>query len=315
MYWTRAITVLLVGARLALPQGENVNARIRRLLPSPEREQALAALGTHDYKRLEQLVTTSPNVANSPQMLPLEGAVAFLASDMSGAAQYFQSANQLIPLAETDAFTWAMALVKLGNNDGSREIISRLQAAHPGNPLYSYWLGKIDYDQRRYDDAIVKLQEALKLDPRSARAWDSLGLAYDMQGKADEAQTALGKAAALNRTLDHPSPWPPHDLGYLLLRVNRPGEAETLLRESLRYDPALYEAHYHLGRALEKDGQDEAAIEEYRLAVAADKSAAEACYSLAILYRKLHRAAQASEMFDEYKRRKQLEGGAATEQR
>lgn len=315
MYWMRTIAVLLVCARLALPQGDSLNARIRRLLPSPQREQALAALEAHDYVRLQQLVTTLPDIDKSAQLLPLKGAIAFLASNMSGAAQYFQSANQLMPLTETDAFTWAMALVKLGNNDGSRTIISKLQADHSGNPLYIYWLGKIDYNQRRYDDAIVKLREALKLDPSSARAWDSLGLAYDMQGNAEEAQTALEKAAALNRTLDHPSPWPPHDLGYLLLRVNRAQEAEALLRESLRYDPALYEAHYHLGRALEKGGRDEQAIEEYKLAVVADQSASEACYSLGILYRKLNQTADASAMFDEYKKRKKLEGSAAPEGR
>ena len=315
MYLTRAICVLLLSVRLAWAQGDNLSARIGRLVPSPQREQALAALDARDYKRLQQVVTTIPDSGKGAQMLPLKGAIAFLASDMSGAARYFQTANQLLPLTETDAFTWAMALVKLGNNDGSRAIISKLLAAHSGNALYSYWLGKIDYDQRRYDDAIVQLHETLKLDPASARAWDSLGLAYDMQGKADEAQTALGKAVVLNRALDHPSPWPPHDLGYLLLRVNHPAEAETLLSESLRYDPALYEAHYHLGRALEKEGRDESAIEQYKLAVAADQSGAEACYSLAILFRKLNRTAEATQMFDEYKRRKQRESGAVTERR
>ncbi len=36
------------------------------------------------------------------------------------------------------------------------------------------------------------------------------------------------------------------------------------LRESLRYDPAFSQSHYHLGRALEKEGLDEAAVEEYK---------------------------------------------------
>src|SRR5947209_1932184 len=253
MLWTRTIAALLVSAALAWSQSESLQARLHRLLPALQSDQAATALHAHEYNRLQQIVVSvRPNQSDRADLLALQGAVAFLAGNMTEAAQFFESANSEKPLIESDVFTWAMALVKLGNDDASRRILSKLQQDHPGSSLYIYWLAKIDYNQRRYDDAVSKLQQALQLDPRSVRAWDSLGLAFDMQGRTQDAQAALQKAATLNRALEHPSAWPPHDLGYLLLRLGKTEEAEADLRESLRYDPAFVEAHYHLGRTLEK---------------------------------------------------------------
>ena len=93
-------------------------------------------------------------------------------------------------------------------------------------------------------------------------------------------------------------------LDYLLLRMDRFEEAESALREALRYEPNFAEAHYHLGRVLEKEGQTEAAVGEYEKAVAMDVSAAEPCYSLGLLYQKMHRTAEAEKMFAEFRKRK-----------
>ena len=88
------------------------------------------------------------------------------------------------------------------------------------------------------------------------------------------------------------------------MRASRWVEAECALREALRYDPALAQAHYHLGRALEKQGRATQAIAEYKSAMAADRASPDSCYSLAMLYRKLHRSSEAAAMFAEYKARR-----------
>jgi tetratricopeptide (TPR) repeat protein len=198
-----------------------------------------------------------------------------------------------------------MALVNLGDGVGSRKLLNQLFEQHPDRPIYIYWLGKLDYDAHRYEDAAAELQKAVALDPNSSRAWDSLGLTFDMQGLAEQAHEAFEKAVVLNREQTHPSPWPPHNLGYWLLRMNRTQQAEAALRESLRYNPSLAQSHYHLGRTLEKEGRQPEAAHEYLTAVNTDARSADACYSLAILYRKLHRNADADAMFTEYKKRRQ----------
>lgn len=217
-------------------------------------------------------------------------------------------ARPVAPSAEAANFMDAMELVKAGKDDQARSLLMDLSTKHPDKPIYIYWLGRLDYDQRRYQEAVAKLRKAAELDPTSARIQDSLGNALDMQGLTDQALATFKHAVELNHSLAHPSPWPPHDLGYLLLRMERLKEAEASLRESLRYDPKLAQTHWYLGRTLEKQGQDTEAIKEYKQAVSADPASADACYSLAMLYRKLHREPDAQAMFAEYKRRKS--GGA-----
>jgi len=224
---------------------------------------------------------------------------------MAPAVTAFQQASAIAPLTEPDSFTLAMALVKLGDDASARAALMRLSEKRPDNAIYIYWLGRLDYDQRRYQEAVAKFEKATKLDPQSARAWDSLGLAFDMQGQTQQAHDAFQRAVALNRNQEHRSPWPPHDLGYLLLRMDDVKDAEVALRESLRYDPNFAQAHYHLGRALEKEQRDNEAIDEYKRAVSLDSTSPDTCYSLAMLYRKLDRNAEAEAMFAEYRKRKQ----------
>jgi Flp pilus assembly protein TadD len=197
-----------------------------------------------------------------------------------------------------------MSLANLGDTAGARVELDTLNHLRPEQPLYLYWLARLDYYQRRYEDSIAKLRRVLELDPQSSRAEDNLGLALDMLGRSDEAQAEFAKAVTLNRNLKPPSPWPPHNLGYLLLRLEKLEGAEKALRESLQYDPRFSQSHYHLGRVLEKQGRDTEAIDEYRAAISLDSAQAEPYYSLGLLYRRLKRAREADAAFAEYKRRK-----------
>jgi len=89
-----------------------------------------------------------------------------------------------------------------------------------------------------------------------------------------------------------------------LLRLEKLEAAEKALRESLQYDPGFAQAHYHLGRVLEKQERDAAAIDEYRAAISLDPAQAEPYYSLGLLYRRLNRGSEADAAFAEYRRRK-----------
>ena len=69
-----------------------------------------------------------------------------------------------------------------------------------------------------------------------------------------------------------------------------------LLREALRADPSLSDAHYYLAEGLSNLGQGEDAIHEYELAIAADPTnerAMSAYYRLSQLYRDRHDTANA----------------------
>jgi tetratricopeptide (TPR) repeat protein len=300
--------VLAVTALLA--QSDEISHRLRQALASSgESETASEALANKNFAQVEKMLSRAKASSDSEraELLSLRAAVEFLDGKTSAAAATYGEAAALAPLNDSDSFTFAMALASLGDAAHARPVLMGLTQKHPERAIYVYWLGRLDYYERRYPTAVEKLRHAAELDPSSARIWDSLGLAFDMGGKMEQALGAFQKAASLNRGQAHPSPWPPHDLGSLLLRMNKAKDAEEALRESLRYDPKLAQAHYHLGRALEKQGRESEAVDEYRSAVSDDTALPDACYSLAILLRKLHREPEANAMFAEFKKRKQAE--------
>ncbi len=303
------VVLCVLAAMPALAQTGDLFQRLRSALAgSGKGDLAAAELAKHNFAEVEQMLAELrvSGPAESAELLSVRGAVAFLSGKMSVAVVEFQQAAAIAPLKDGDTFTLAMALVDLGEDTQARGLLTELARKYPERSIYTYWLGRLDYDQRRYEAAVAKLEKATELDPKSARAWDSLGLAFDMQGRLDPALAAFQKAVSLNREQAHPSPWPPHNLGFLLLRMNQPKEAEEALRESLRYDSKLGQSHYYLARVLEKEGRYTEATDEYISAVSGDTASAEACYSLAMLYRKMHRESEADAMLAEYKRRKQL---------
>ncbi|MCU1291831.1 MAG: Cytochrome c biosis factor [Bryobacterales bacterium] len=298
----------LLAAAAASAGADDIYQRLRLALTGTGlEERAAIELSNRNFDQVDTLLAKQapPSNASRAELLSVRGAVAFLAGNMNAAAADFANAAKLATLNDADVFTEAMALVNLGDNAASGKLLQQLAEKHPERPIYVYWLGKLAYDSHRYEEAAEKLQKAVTLDPKSPRAWDSLGLTFDMQGFPDQAHEAFEKAVVLNRQQTHPSPWPPHNLGYWLLRTNRTREAEQALRESLRYGPTLAQSHYHLGRTLEKEGRETEAVSEYLTATNSDPKSTDACYSLAILYRKLHRNADADAMFAEYKKRRQ----------
>lgn len=304
---------LLVGfiaAAALLGQTDSLPSRLHRVLAeSDQLDSAAAALAGGNYGKVEQILEKAE--VRTPQAnaerLCIEAAVEFLAKDMSRAAATYAQAAGITPLSDADSFTFAMALANTGDIKKARELITNLYAAHPSRALYVYWLGRLDYYERRYARATDEFAAATRLDPQSVRAWDNLGLAFDMQGRMNEALDAFQQAVTLNRSGSHPSAWPPNNLGSLLLRMERPVEAEAALRESIRYDSALAQAHYRLGQALEKQNRDPEAVEQYRIAVSGDSTSPDACYRLAFLLRKMHKEKEASAMFTEFSSRKRRE--------
>ena len=293
--------VVLAAAALPGQTGGGIAERIRHAPLAEERKVALAAAySKKDIAGVEGILAGS----GAAELATLLGAIEFVDGRAIQAVAAFRRADALTPLDDHDRFTLAMALVNLGDVRGARPELARLNGVHPNEPIYLYWLARLDYGQRLYDEAVAKLKKVIELDPGSVRGYDNLGLCYDMMGRGEEARTAFDKAVALNRKVAAPSPWPPHNLGALLLRLQKFHEAEDSLREALKYDPRFAPAHYHLGRALEGEGRNEEAVGAYKWAAEMDGKMPEPLYSLARLYRRMGRSSEAANALAEYKRRK-----------
>jgi tetratricopeptide (TPR) repeat protein len=226
------------------------------------------------------------------------------------AAIALKKAEALAPLDPESRFRLVLAYVSMGQREWARPELERLIVAAPHTAIYRYWLGRLDYDAGQYASAIGHLQAAAQRDPSFPRTFDNLGLCYDALNQVDVAIGHYREAVRLNRLAADPSPWPAINLGHVLARGGAYEEAEVLLREAVRIDPAAAPAHYHLGTVLEQTNRPEDAIRALRAAADADAAYADPLYALARIYRRQRRIAEADAALAAFRTRQQ--GGKPT---
>jgi tetratricopeptide (TPR) repeat protein len=264
------------------------------------------ALKARDYERAETLLLEAAEAnPKSPEVLRLLGGVFFLRGRPLNAAVALKKAEAIAPLDERSRFTLVLSYVALGRRDWARPEIAKLVEAAPGNALYRYWVGRLDYDDRQFAKAVESFRHAVELDPGLTKAHDSLGLCYEALGRFDEAERSWQEAVRLESGKPTRSPWPPLNLGLMLSRLDRPDAAEARFRESVACDPKFAPAHYQLGLALEKKGRAAEAEAELEEAARLDPAAPEAQYALARVYRRAgdqEKADRALQRFEEVKK-------------
>src|ERR1700682_774088 len=228
-----------------------------------------------------------PKSIRTQRLLVIAGGTFFLDGQYLDSAIAWKKAEAIASLDDRTRFTLAMAYVKLNRRDWARPELEKLAATRPQEPLYLYWLARLDYDAQNYASAITRLQKVVELDPKMMRAYDSLGLCYDYLGQSMEAIKHYNHAVELNRLQSKPSPWPHVDLAISLVSANQLAEAEKNLREALGYDARLRQAHYQLGRVFEMQGRYQEAIQSLKQAIALQSSYPEPHYLLGRIYHRL----------------------------
>ncbi|MGH9454891.1 MAG: tetratricopeptide repeat protein [Terriglobia bacterium] len=263
------------------------------------------AVKSRQYVQAERiLINAIRQNPKSPRLLSFLGGIYFLNGDYLESAVAMKKAEPLAPLNNPDRFTLAMAYVVLNHSDWAQPEIERLTRSDPRNALYFYWLSRINYNQNHFDQGIAAGQKAIQLDSRFTRAYDNLGLCYEALGDYNLAIQAYGQAITLNRKNEPPSPWPPLDLGALLVKLNKPAEARSYLLEALRDDPRFPEAHFRLGLLLQLEGKNQDAIEQFKKAAALNPSYAEPHYALGRSYERLGNTEQARAEFSLFEKLK-----------
>jgi len=243
------------------------------------------AIKARNYPRAEALlVGESERQPQSPELLTVLGGIFFLDGKYLNCAVAMKKAEAIAPLAARERFTLAMSYIILNHRDWARPELEKLADADPRSPLYPYWLGRIDYDAMQFRTAEGHLQKALILDPKFMKAYDNLGLTEEALGDYDGAIRVYQQAIVINRAEPTPSPWPPLNLGTLLVKLGRLPEARVCLEESLKYDSRFPKAHFQMGLLLEKERKDEQACKELLEAVQSDPSDPEPHYLLGRIY-------------------------------
>ncbi len=264
------------------------------------------SLAQHDYVAAEKLllpeIERDPHSPRTARLLALVGTVYFRNQDYLNAAVAWKKSATITPLDPRLQFLLAMAYVRISHPDWAIPLLQSLAAADPKAALYPYWLGRLDYDAHRYEDAIRHFQHSIELDPSMSRAYDNLGLCYFYENKNDLAIANYQKAIDLDRASGPQSPWPYLNLAIAQQFLNRPADAEHNLREALRLDPALAKAHFQLGTLLDDLQKPEEALTELREAARLDPSYPEPHMAMARLLHRLGREPQAREEIQIYLR-------------
>jgi Flp pilus assembly protein TadD len=297
-----------VTAQVATTQEQPADVAVRDLadlhLDGKLRDELEDAIGRHDYTRAETILVgeaeRDPKSVRAAKLLSLAGGVFFLDGKFLNSAIAWKKAEAIAPLDDRSRFTLSMSYIKLNRRDWARLELEKLAVARPDNPLYLYWLARLDYDAQNYTAATARLRRVLELEPEMMRAYDTLGLCYDYLGQFDEAIKNFNIAADLNRQQPKPSPWPHVDLAISLVSVNRLPEAERSLREAISYDATLPQAHYQLGRVLEMQGGLQEAVQELNQAAALEPAYPEPHLLLGRIYHRLGQAQGAKTEIERY---------------
>ena len=144
----------------------------------------------------------------------------------------------------------------------------------------------------RNQEAISEFEIAVKLAPQEPGLHEDLADQYWIVGQTDKAADAYHAELRI----DPYAVSAMYKLGSLLILHDRAQEGVQLLRNALHADSSLNDAHYYLGTGLAALDQNDAAIGEFQLAIAADPKADRAMssfYKLAQVYRKLHKLDEA----------------------
>ncbi|MBC7853893.1 MAG: tetratricopeptide repeat protein, partial [Pirellulaceae bacterium] len=239
------------------------------------------ALQARNYVRAE--IVLLRELKQGPESAPLLsalGGVHFQAGNFERAAAFFEKANRIQPLDESNRFTLAMAYAALNQRERAREHLLGL----PETAMTLYWQGRLEFAGADYKRAIPRFEKAIELNPSFVRAHDSLGLTYEAVSNFDEAVRYYRLAMEKNAEC---SPWPAHNLGKLLLTLGRTDEAESVLTTCVSCAPDFAPGHYQLGRLREKQGRVNEAMASLRTATQKKPGSPDAWFALARVYQKL----------------------------
>lgn len=275
-------------------------------LPQSDTAALECALSTRDYLAAERILLATldrePHSNAVAQRLAFAGTVYFLNHDDLNAAIAWKKAEALGSLDVHLRFSLAMSYVRLRHADWARAEIQKLAAEDPHNALYPFWLGRLDYDGHKYNDAIGHFQQAIALDPTMARAYDNLGLCYYYGNQNDSAVDSFHKAIDLDSSQHHPSPWPYLNLAVVEQFLNHSAAAEASLKQALDLAPAMAQAHFRLGTVYEDQARYDEAAHELIRAAELDLNYAEPHMALARIYHHQGKQTEARHEVEVYRR-------------
>jgi TolB-like protein/tetratricopeptide (TPR) repeat protein len=153
--------------------------------------------------------------------------------DWQGAERAFQRANELNPNMPAAHYHYAWHLFLVDRLDEAIAEHERARDLDPLTPRNTAYLSVLYTAAKRYDDAIAAAKQVLELNQRAGVAWEALAFAYSSMGRHEDA------IAASRRTAEYAPPRT-FSLGIAYALAGRVDEAREVLETIKKRPPTSY---------------------------------------------------------------------------
>jgi len=188
----------------------------------------------------------------------------------------------------------------------SRNSYAKMFETDPKSWRVHQVLAQANAEAERHLDAVAEYQAAIKLAPRQPGLHEQLGSEYRNAGKPQEAEAAFQEELEI----DPYNVLARYKLGVLAVERNEGAKAKELIEAALRQKPGLRHADYNLGRAEMQIGNDTVAAEHFQQATKTETDPEvlqQSWFQLGIVYRRLHRTAEAQQAMATFQKLKDQE--------
>lgn len=189
----------------------------------------------------------------------------------------------------------------LAEDQRAEELLTTVLASEPGHEEARYSLGRVYYQQSRYEPARAEFQAIVSRNPGSYRAHDNLALCLEALNQQDAAIRHFLKAIALVHESQPDYDWPYANLASLLMKRGEHRRAFDLAVEAATRNPGNARNLFLTAKALTRLEQWDKSLRWLQQAITLDPDYPEAHYLLAQAYRRLGNLQESSAAFARFK--------------
>jgi Flp pilus assembly protein TadD len=240
------------------------------------RNLGVAYFRARQYGPALPLLESSAREAPSFQVLEIAGLDAFALDRYDVAAHYLEAAHRAQPSDLNTLDMLGKAYLRSGNYAGIRDVFGQIMAINP-NSAAAHAMMAMAYDKLyQEEDAIREFEAARAADPTYPGIHTGLGVIYWRNHNFDAAEREFREE--LSRYPQDPIA--NCTLGRILRRRNNPSEAVPYLKAALAANPSYRDALLELGECWIQLNLSASAIEPLRKAIALAPDDAQAHYIL-----------------------------------